>query len=75
MILSDKEILKEIENSHILIEPFRIECLGSNSYDVHLGRYLSVYKARELDARSHNEINEILARKIIRYLDPKTKTG
>lgn len=23
----------------------------------------------------HNEINEILARKIIRYLDPGTKTG
>ena len=23
----------------------------------------------------HNEINEILARKIIRYLDSKTKTG
>ena len=60
MILSDKEILKEIEKSNILIEPYRPECLGSNSYDVHLGRYLSVYKNHTLDARAHNEITEII---------------
>ena len=60
MILSDKEILKEIENENILIEPFRPECLGSNSYDVHLGRYFSVYKHHLLDARAHNEVSEIM---------------
>lgn len=60
MILTDKEIQKEIENDNILIEPFRPECLGSNSYDVHLGRYLAVYKSHTLDARAHNEIIEIL---------------
>ncbi len=59
MILSDKEILKEIENENILIEPFRLDCLGSNSYDVHLGKYLSVYKHHTLDARAHNEIIEV----------------
>lgn len=56
MILSDKKILSEIEAGTILIEPFRPDCLGSNSYDVHLGRYLATYKDRELDAKSHNKI-------------------
>lgn len=60
MILSDKRILEEIEKGNILIEPFRQECLGTNSYDVHLGRYLAVYKNRELDARKHNEITEFV---------------
>ena len=42
----------------IVIEPFRIDCLGTNSYDVHLGKYISVYKDKELDARKHNTIIE-----------------
>jgi dCTP deaminase len=60
MILTDKEIMKCVEDGSILIEPFRKECLGSNSYDVHLGRYLAVYKNRTLDARAKNEIEEII---------------
>lgn len=56
MILSDKRILEEIEKGTILIEPFRKECLGTNSYDVHLGRYLGTYVNRELDAKAHNKI-------------------
>ncbi|WP_020532067.1 dCTP deaminase [Flexithrix dorotheae] len=56
MILSDKQILKEIENNNILIEPFDPKCLGTNSYDVHLGKYLAVYKDEVLDAKMHNEI-------------------
>jgi dCTP deaminase len=56
MILSDKKILLAIEQGAILIEPFDINCLGTNSYDVHLGKYLATYKNRELDARKHNEI-------------------
>jgi dCTP deaminase len=56
MILSDKRILEEIENGNILIEPFKKECLGTNSYDVHLGRYLATYKDRVLDAKEHNKI-------------------
>lgn len=57
MILSDKRILEEIEKGTILIEPFRPECLGTNSYDVHLGRYLGTYVDRVLDAREHNKID------------------
>lgn len=56
MILSDQEIIKEIENGSIVIEPFRREALGSNSYDVHLGKTLAVYEAFILDAKYPNPI-------------------
>jgi dCTP deaminase len=56
MILSDKRILEEIDKGTIIIEPFDQSCLGTNSYDVHLGKYLATYKSRVLDAKKHNEI-------------------
>ena len=56
MILSDEKILEAISQGHIVIEPFQRECLGSNSYDVHLGKYLATYVDRELDARKHNQV-------------------
>lgn len=59
MILSDQRILEEIENGNIIIEPFRREALGSNSYDVHLGKWLAVYDDEVLDARKHNTISYI----------------
>jgi dCTP deaminase len=58
MILTDAEILTEIEAGSIVITPYRRECLGSNSYDVHLGSTLAIYKSSVLDARAHNEIEE-----------------
>lgn len=60
MILSDKQILDEIEKGNIVITPFDREFLGSNSYDVHLSKYLAVYKDKELDAKKHNQIEEII---------------
>lgn len=57
MILSDKEILSNIENGRIVITPYRPERLGSNSYDVHLGKTLGVYIDKVLDAKEHNRIN------------------
>lgn len=56
MILSDRRILEEIEKGTIKIEPYNRDCLGSNSYDVHLGSTLAKYKEEVLDARKHNEI-------------------
>lgn len=56
MILSDKKILEEIEKGTIVIEPFDRQYLGSNSYDVHLGKYLAVYESAILDAKAHNTI-------------------
>ena len=56
MILSDKRILEEMEKQTIKIEPYKRECLGSNSYDVHLGKILATYDNNELDAKKHNTI-------------------
>ena len=57
MILSDRRILEEIEKETIKIQPYNRQYLGSNSYDVHLGKYLATYKDKELDAKKHNEID------------------
>jgi dCTP deaminase len=56
MILSDSSILEEIKKGSIVIDPFDIKNLGSNSYDVHLGKYLAIYNDHMLDARKHNKI-------------------
>jgi dCTP deaminase len=56
MILTDAEILAHMERGTIKIEPYDRSCLGSNSYDVHLGRMLGEYVDRELDAKRHNKI-------------------
>lgn len=57
MILSDAKILEAIEEGVIVIEPYRRDCLGSNSYDVHLGKYLASYRDPVLDARRHNQVD------------------
>ncbi len=56
MILVDSQILTQIDRGDIVIEPYDRECLGTNSYDVHLSKHLATYKNRVLDARAHNEI-------------------
>jgi dCTP deaminase len=60
MILTDKRISEEMENGHIVIEPFKKECLGTNSYDVHLSKYLLMYSNRVLDAKADNPTEEII---------------
>jgi len=57
MILSDLRILEEMEKGKIRIDPFNRDCLGSNSYDVHLGKWLATYRDHILDARKHNRID------------------
>ncbi len=59
MIFTDIEILNEIELGNIVIDPFDIRCLGTNSYDVHLGTHLAVYDQHILDAKKHNTISYI----------------
>lgn len=56
MILTDQKILEKMAQGKIKIEPFQRECLGSNSYDVHLGKTLGVYVDSVLDSRKHNRI-------------------
>lgn len=57
MILSDSEILKEISRQRIVIAPYNRDCLGSNSYDIHLSKYLATYQDGELDAKADNEVH------------------
>ena len=57
MILTDLKILDEMRKGTIVIEPFDRKYLGSNSYDVHLGKHLAVYKNDILDAKVHNEVD------------------
>jgi len=57
MILSDHQILQEMKRGTIVITPFRRTFLGSNSYDVHLGEWLAMYKEEILDCRHHNKVH------------------
>ena len=57
MILSDTRILEEIAKGTIKIEPYSRESLGSNSYDVHLGKWLATYHEHILDSKKHNLID------------------
>ncbi|HZH67602.1 MAG TPA: dCTP deaminase [Chitinophagales bacterium] len=56
MILTDRSILSEMEAGRIVIEPFNIHKLGTNSYDVHLSKHLAVYSNETLDAKQHNPV-------------------
>ena len=56
MILTDQQILNEMDAKTIVIEPFHRECLGTNSYDVHLAKYLAVYEDDIIDCRKDNPI-------------------
>lgn len=56
MILTDQQILENMEKGFIKVEPFNRSCLGTNSYDVHLGKTLAVYEENVLDAKKHNKI-------------------
>ncbi len=58
MILSDTRIRAAMDEGRIVIRPFDPECLGTNSYDVHLGPYLSIYQDAALDARRPNAVTE-----------------
>lgn len=58
MILTDQQILKCIDEKSIVIEPFNPDRLGSNSYDVLLGKTLALYETDVLDARKHNTIKK-----------------
>jgi len=56
VILTDEKILVYMKTGEIVIEPFRKGSLGTNSYDVHLGKTLACYEDHELDAKKHNPI-------------------
>lgn len=58
MILSDLAILQNIALGTIVIDPFERNCLGPNSYDVHLSRHFAIYRNPDwLDAREPNPVD------------------
>lgn len=58
--LSDTAILVQIALGDIKIEPFNRDALGSNSYDVRLGRWLAVYRDPVIDVARDNPVDYIL---------------
>lgn len=59
MILSDQAIREAIDAGDIVIEPMIDGALGTNSYDVRLGKTLALYRDEILDAKKHNPIDHI----------------
>ena len=57
MILSDHAIREAITVGDIVIEPMKAGALGTNSYDVHLGKVLATYSDEILDAKKHNKVD------------------
>ena len=60
MILSDTEILKNIKNNNIVIQPFDKKKLNPNSYNLTLSRELIKYRGSFLDVKEFNDFDIIL---------------
>ena len=56
MILSDTSILEAIDRKDIVIDPYDKSCLGTNSYDVHLSKFLACYLDDVIHAKKHNQV-------------------
>ncbi len=52
MILTGKEIEKEVKRKRIIIDPFDPSFVELNSYGFHLGRELLVYRESIIDVYS-----------------------
>ena len=58
MILSDSAILAAIKDGSIKIQPFYPQCLGCNSYDVHLAPELTTYDTQIIDSAKDNQATQ-----------------
>ena len=54
MILTDTEILKNIDSGNISIIPYNRDRLGTNSYDLSMSNILGVYTGMTLDVKEDN---------------------
>ena len=59
MILSGKEILKNVESGDIIIEPFNKDNVNPNSYNLSLSNELLVYENEVLDMKVPNPAKKI----------------
>lgn len=60
MILTGREIQKEIESGNITITPFNFDDVETNSYDFHLDNELRVYKDDILDSKKKNKTEQLI---------------
>ncbi|WP_456418752.1 dCTP deaminase [Methanocaldococcus infernus] len=59
MILSDKDILKNIESKNLIIKPFNKKHLGPCSYDVTLGDEFIIYESEVYDLTKPLEYKKV----------------
>ncbi|MDD4815888.1 MAG: dCTP deaminase [Clostridia bacterium] len=59
MVLTGKNILKQIKNGNISIVPFNEKQLNPNSYNITLANELLVYDCDVLDAKKENKTKKI----------------
>lgn len=60
MILTGKEIAKEVGKGGITITPFDPDCITTNSYDLAIGDHLLKYREEILDPRKNNQVEELI---------------
>lgn len=70
MILSGKEIEKEVRNGNIKIEPFDRSKINPNSYNLTLSDELVVYKNKTLDMKENNPTARLIIPKEGLLLQP-----
>lgn len=60
MILTWDKIIKEVSKLAITIEPFNVDNVTTNSYDLTLSNKFIIYKDAVLDPRKRPEVEEII---------------
>ncbi|MBI2278945.1 MAG: dCTP deaminase [Candidatus Brennerbacteria bacterium] len=71
MILTGKEIEKEVQKGRIIISPFRRRQLNPNSYNFRLGRFIKVYRNRLLNPKLKQKVDLIEIPRNGLVLDPR----
>lgn len=64
MILSDRDIKKELKAKEITIKPFRQDCVQPASYDVHLDRHFLVFNTNQNFVIDPRDISLDLMKKV-----------
>lgn len=59
-MLSGEEIINQIENKNIVIEPFDKKNVGPNSYYVHLKNELVIYEEDVLECKKENKTRKVI---------------
>jgi dCTP deaminase len=72
MILSGKEIVENINNNSIVIDPYDVKQLNPNSYNLKLHNELLVYEEDVLDMKKDNNYKVITIPEEGFFLEPNT---